>query len=136
MQCRPPSSSSKEARFWLAVFGAGTRPIWRPRYRSSRAVGKFVGEPPLQPKRSMSSAGKSLEIRDPVVGAKRRFPIGRIAGLRKVQRFYRGKPGGVAVTTLIGFVAAELDTVSLFCSYSGSVHNIFRPLWRGLHPLD
>src|ERR1700678_577872 len=105
-------------------------------HQPSRTVGKFVGEPPLRPKRSMRSARKPLEIRHPVVRTKCRLPIRPVSGLRKVQRLYRGESGRMTVATLIGFVAAEINTVSLFGSYGGPMHNVLGPFWRGLDPLD
>ncbi len=117
-----------------------TRAVLRNRpkrvHHAARAVGKLVGEPPLVAERRMSSAWQALKIRHPVVRTIRRFLVRPVAGLREVKRFHRGEPRSVAVATLIRQIAAERFAVTLLRGDGRSVNNIFRPLWRGLHPID
>src|SRR5262249_26493666 len=97
-------------------------------------IGKFVGPPPLRAVRRVRSSRQPLKIGDPVVGAVRRFFVSSVSGLCVVQRLHGGQPRTVAVTALIGQVAAELLPVALLSRYRRAANDVFRPLRRGLYP--
>src|ERR1700731_1880796 len=116
---------------------------WRPfRHRPesihhpSRTVRIFVRKPPLRGKRRMSMARKSLKIRDPVVGAKRRISIADIAGFGEVECLHCGEPGSMAVAALIRLIAAEVVAVALLGCDGRAVHDVLRPFVSCRHPLD
>ena len=105
-------------------------------HHAARAIGEFVGEPPLGAVGSMSDSGKALEIRDPIVGAIGGFFVSGVAGLRVVEGFDGGKTGAVAVAALRGKIAAEFVAVTLLGGDGCAGVDVFGPLLGGLNPFD
>src|ERR1700733_8207331 len=115
------------------------RPLWdgpERIHQTTRAIGKFVGEPPLVAERSVCLFWHALKVGDPIKRSEGCISVRGVTRLGIIKRLSGRQPRRVAVTTLIWIGTAERFAISLLRRYQRTINLILRPAWGRFHPFN